>query len=117
MAAKTHIATAGATHQYGVSGTVTNAVVVSTNITKDFRNTDEVVNESGIAIERRYDDRRSSGTITIRLESGYSAPTVGSMLTYDSVDYELTGIVEAEENEGYVQVTYNILQTEGITPA
>lgn len=107
----------GTAHLYGVSGTISTATVLSTSFDEERRNQDETANESGIVIERRYDDTHTTGTITIRIQAGYTIPSAGDTIAYDSTTYEITGVGRTQEQRGMREVTIAVLKSEGITYA
>lgn len=113
MANVTH----GTAHVFGVQGTVASATVMAFNKTKGFALSAETKNESGITIERRYDDRTVDATITLRIQSGYAIPAQGATLIYDSVTYEIVSVSESESNESHKTVDMTLKQSEGITYA
>jgi len=107
----------GTAHLYGVSGTVTNATVLSFRDKQSCKNVSETLDESGKEIERRYDDLQTEATLVVRTRSSYSRPTPGSTVVYDSVTYE---VVDTEKNtvqKGFREVTLNVKKSEGITYA
>jgi hypothetical protein len=109
--------TKGQAHLYGITGTITNATVLSFQVTSRFNNNDETQNESGVGIEVRLDDRREDATITIRMRSGYTVPAIGTELTYNTVKYWIEEITRNETNNGFRELTMNIKNAEGITLA
>ena len=107
----------GTAHLYGVTGTQTNATVLSFRDKQSCKNTSETLDENGKEIERRYDDLQTEATLVVRTRSSYSRPTPGSTLVYDSVTYE---VVDTEKNtvqKGFREVTLNVKKSEGITYA
>lgn len=113
--------THGTVHLYGISGTITNATVVSTDLTDEFLNTAQTVDGDGNQIERRYDDAAESGSITIRLQAGYTIPSPGATLTWNngqaSNTYEITSVGKAQEAQGHRQVTINVMRSANISYA
>lgn len=107
--------THGTAHVFGVAGTITSATVQSFNITEDNQNKTNTIDEDGNEIERRLDDLVSSGSIVIRIQSGYSIPSAGDVLTYDSVNYEIETVDRAETNNAHVVVTLTIKTSEYVT--
>lgn len=107
----------GTAHLYGISGTVANATVLSFRERTFAANTGQTEDEDGNVIERRYDDTTNEATITIRMQSGYTAPTIGSTLTYDSVTYEVVDIEESQQNKGFREMTLNIMKSAEISYA
>ena len=110
--------TQGPAYLYGVSTTVTNARVVSTDLTDSHLNTDTVVDEQGNQVSRHYDDLATSGSIVLRYASGYTIPTPGSgTIAWNGSTYEITEVGKAEEAQGHRQVTLSILKTANVTSA
>jgi hypothetical protein len=108
--------TKGTAHIFGIaSGTITNATVMGFDENKTFGVAAETKDENGIVIERRYDDRKKESSITLRIQSGYTIPSQGDELTYNSVAYEITSVTITEANEAHKTVVLNLLQSEGIT--
>ena len=105
----------GTAHLYGISGTITNATVVSTDLTDTHLNRAETVDENGNQIERRYDDLAEQGSITIRIRSGYSIPTPATTLTYDSNTYEITEVGKTQESQGFRQVSLSVLKSANVS--
>ena len=108
------VKTFGIAHLYGVTGTVTNATVLSFSARESHINEDETTDESGHQIERRYDDEMEESTITLRLKATYTKPTIGDTLAYDSVTYEITSIDRNQEAKGYRTIVLNIKKSEFI---
>ena len=107
----------GTAHLYGVTGTVTNATVLSFRDKQSCKNVSETMDENGKEIERRYDDLQTEATLVVRTRSSYSRPSPGSTVVYDSVTYE---VVDTEKNtvqKGFREVTLNVKKSEGITYA
>jgi hypothetical protein len=105
----------GTAHLYGVSGTVTNATVLSFSQRTFAANTAQTEDESGNVIERRYDDTTNEATITIRLRTAYTPPTIGSTITYSTVTYEVVDIERSEQNKGFREMTINLIKSAGIS--
>lgn len=113
MAAKTF----GTAHLFGVDGTITNATVMSFSTDENHGISDTTKDESGIVIERRYDDETTTASITLRFQAAYTEPTIGTQLTYDSVKYIIETKGKAQEQEGFQQITLGLITSEGITLA
>lgn len=105
----------GTAHLFGISGTVSNATVLEFSLDDEFANKAQTENESGNVIERRSDDITKTGSITIKIRSGYSIPTVGSNLSYDSVAYEITKVGRAQKNKDFRTVTLGIITSEFVS--
>lgn len=110
MAASVH----GTAHLYGVDGTLSNATILNVSLGNEFALSDTTVNESGVVIERRFDDRTVNGTVTIRIRTGYTAPLIGAILTVNAVKYILTALTHDEESQGYRTQTYTLIRSEGV---
>lgn len=107
--------TYGTAHLYGVSGTITNATVLSFSLDHSHGVDDNTVNESGQMIERRYDDIIQEGTITLRIQATYTIPAIGTVLVYETIRYEITGLTNAQEAQGFRTITFRIKRSEYIT--
>ncbi|MCM8526670.1 MAG: hypothetical protein NE327_09155 [Lentisphaeraceae bacterium] len=111
MAAKTF----GTVHLYGVNGTHSDATVLSVNKTKNHALEDQTENESGVVIERRYDDETEEITLTCRFQSGYTSPSIGTTFAYDGTTYEVTQVANSEENKGYRTEEISGKKSEGVS--
>lgn len=110
--------TQGTAYLYGVSNTIANAVVISTDLTDSYLNTGEVVDEQGNQVSRHYDDLATSGTIVLRYKSAYTVPTPGSgTIAWNGSTYEITEVGKAEEAQGFRQLTLSVLKSANITSA
>lgn len=107
--------TFGTAHLYGIVGSLTNATVLSFSKRDSHQLEDATVDEDGIEIERRYDDEYCEASITIRMQSAYSEPGIGSTLTYDSTTYEITSKDRNEESKGYRTLALSMKKSEGIS--
>ena len=114
--------TQGKAHIFGLAGTIANATVVSFNWTKSPALNEQTVNENGIVIERRYDDRTQTADITIRITSEYELPSIGDTLAYksNSEDAETTlfsieEIGSSQSAGSHTEVSLSLKTNEGIT--
>lgn len=107
--------TRGTAHLYGIDGTISGATVQDFKQKDQHQNTDSTVDESGNEIERRYDDLAKEATITLKIQSGYSIPTVASTLSYKSITWEIVSIEKVETAKGFRMVTLNLKKTEYVT--
>lgn len=107
----------GTAHLYGISGTVSNATVMAFNANDDTRQNATTEDESGVVVERRYDDKTTEATMTIRQRSTYTKPVVGSVITYDSVKYIVEKVGQSQTNKGYRETQLSLITSEGITLA
>ena len=108
------LTTFGTAHVFGIDGTVTNATVQSFNVTEDFQNRTNTLDESGNEIERRMDDLMSSGDITIKIQSTFTIPNAGDLITYDAIEYEIITVGQAKTNDDYVIITLSIKTSEHV---
>jgi precorrin-2 methylase len=106
----------GTAHVYGVTGTITNAKIQSVTRNEEFANTGTTENESGVVIERRYDDRTKRVTIQLKFTSTYTKPDIGDTITYDTVAYIIEKIGKEEKNKDFTLLTIEGIQSEGVTP-
>ena len=107
--------THGVSHIFGIEGTITDATVQSFNVTGDHQLKTNTLDEMGREIERRRDDETQTGSITLRIQTGYTLPTVGSIIAYNSVNYEVDTVDRAETNGDYVAITLAIKTSEYVT--
>lgn len=108
----------GTAHLYGITagvGAITNATVLSFNVTDEHANRAQTVNEIGNEIEDRFDDLHKTGTITLRIRAAYTVASAASTITYNGETYVITSVERAEEAQGFVTVTYNIQHKEYIS--
>lgn len=110
----------GTAHLFGIIAgvaAITNATVVGFDITDQHNNRAQTVNELGNQIEDRFDDLHKTGTITIRIQSGYTVPAAATVITYNSVAYLITSVQRQESSTDFVQITFNIEKKEYISLA
>ena len=110
----------GTAHLYGIQGgvdVVVNATVLSFSLDKSNKNTAETANEIGNEIERRYDDLHQEGTLTLRPRSGFTNLVPGANYTYDGTTFEVVSEGTAEQNQGFVAITYAIKKSEYVSYA
>ena len=107
--------TLGTAHIFGVAGTFSLASVQSFNVTEDHQLKTNTLDEDGVEVERRRDDLMSSGSIVLRIQTGVAIPGAGTVITYDSVNYEVDTVDRAETNNAHVVVTLSIKTSEGVT--
>jgi hypothetical protein len=105
----------GTAHLFGVNGSVVNATVLSFTEGTSFNLEDETLDENGVGIEYRGDDRRADASIVIRIRSGYTVPAMGSDITFNSIKYFITGISRNETQRGFRELTLTLRNQEGIT--
>jgi len=110
--------TQGTAYLYGISNTITNTRVVSTDLTDVHLNQATVVDEQGNQVSRHYDDLAHQGTIVLRYTAGYAVPTPGSgTIAWNGNTYEITEVGKSEEAQGHRQVTLSVLKTANVTSA
>jgi hypothetical protein len=107
----------GTAYLFGVSGTITNARVLSFSATDAFGLAEETHNEDGVRVTKHMNDITTTASITIRMASGYSVPAIGTNLTYDSVTYWINSITRNQTNRGFRELTLEIEKSEGISLA
>jgi hypothetical protein len=107
----------GTAHLFGISGTISNATVLDFSQDDEFANKATTEDESGNVIERRSDDITKTATITIKIQSGYSIPAVGTDLTYDSVVYEITKVGRRQKNKEHRTVELSLITSEFVSLA
>jgi len=113
MAAQTF----GTAHLFGVSGTQSDATVISVSKNNNFVLTESTKDESGVEIERHYDDRTEDLSLTLKIQSGYTKPDQGDTLVYETVTYEIVSTNETQGNQEFRIFEITAKQSEGITYA
>jgi hypothetical protein len=111
-------ATKGTAHIHGIAGgvgVISNATVLSFNIDSEHANKLVTVNEIGNKIEDTRDDLTTTGTITLKIRSGYTVGAVFSNITYNSVTYQINKVGRAEQAGDFTIITYEIEKSEYIT--
>lgn len=105
----------GTAHLFGISGTITNASVQDFSLDEEFANKSQTEDETGNVIERRSDDITKTGSITLKIRSGYSIPTVGTNVTYDGTVYEITKVGRVQKHKDFRMVTLSIITSANVT--
>ncbi len=105
----------GTAHLYGIEGTVSNATVLKFDVKQSCANVSTTENESGVVVERRYDDITFDATITLRLRSSYTLPAIGSTMSYNSITYEVVEHTKNTVNKGFRELSMTLKKSEGIT--
>ena len=118
----------GTTCVYGITGTVSNLFVQSYSISSSFNAESMVVNEAGITVTHRLDDRKSEITIEGIAKTG-SIPVLGATLSFTvntssaypggtaSVSFAgvVTKVDDKGSSQGFVSVTVTAESYEGIS--
>jgi len=118
----------GTTCIYGVAGTVTNLFVQSYSLSSSFNAEATVVNENGLTITHRLDDRKSEITIE-GIAKTNSMPVLGAALSFTvntnsaypsgtasaSFSGVITKIDDKGSNKGFTAVTITAVDYEAIT--
>lgn len=105
----------GTAHLYGITGTVANATVLSYKNNSKHLQEEATQNEAGQEIERRYDDVCNDATIELRIRSAYTIPAVGTVLTYETIKYEIYEVGTSQVNKGFRTIELKIKNSENIT--
>ena len=112
------------------TGTVTNLFVQSFSVSAGFNNEDTVQDETGLTKTHRLDDRKTTLSVEGIVKIG-TVPTLGGTITFainTNVSYtagsatsSFTGIVtkvdEKSQNKGFVSVSIEAVDYEGIAYA
>lgn len=116
MAAKQH----GTAYMWGVDTTnPTSAQVVSARNSQGLEIDDVVLNSSGEIVSRRLDDIKQTLSLVLRIESGYTRPTLGNKITLTTGafagDWLVVGTDEGKEVKGFVEFTITAEKLEYLT--
>jgi hypothetical protein len=119
----------GTTCLYGIDGTVSNLFVQSYSLTSSFNNEATVVDEDGLTVTARYDDRKSEITIE-GIAKTATMPVLGATLSFTvntasaypsgsasaSFSGTITKVDDKGSNKGFTAVTITAVDYESITP-
>lgn len=122
--------TNGTTCVYGVAGTVANLFVQSYSLSSSFNAEAMVVNEAGITVTHRLDDRKSEITIE-GIAKTSSVPVLGATLTFTvntasaypagSASASFVGVITKVDDkgtsQGFTSVSVTAVDFEGISYA
>jgi hypothetical protein len=118
----------GTTCVYGISGTVSNLFVQSYSLSSSFNAESMVINEAGLTVTHRLDDRKSEITIEGIAKTG-SVPVLGATLSFTvntssaypagSASTSFSGVVtkvdDKGSSQGFTSVSVTAIDFEGIT--
>jgi hypothetical protein len=118
----------GTTCVYGISGTVSNLFVQSYSLSSSFNAESMVINEAGLTVTHRLDDRKSEITIEGIAKTG-SIPILGATLSFTvntssaypagSASASFSGVVtkvdDKGSSQGFTSVSVTAIDFEGIT--
>jgi hypothetical protein len=118
----------GTTCVYGISGTVSNLFVQSYSLSSSFNAESMVINEAGLTVTHRLDDRKSEITIEGIAKTG-SVPVLGATLSFTvntssaypagSASTSFSGVVtkvdDKGSSQGFTSVSVTAVDFEGIT--
>ena len=74
----------------------------------------EIPDEDGKVCHRRYDDITTEGTVEAYFK-GATLPTVGTVLTVDSVKYVVESVGEKVSNKENTKISLKLKTSEGVT--
>jgi hypothetical protein len=118
----------GTTCVYGVAGTVTNLFVQSYSLSSSFNAEAMVINEAGITVTHRLDDRKSEITIEGIAKTG-TVPVLGATLSFTvntssaypagSATASFVGVVtkvdDKGSSQGFTSVSVTAVDFEGVS--
>jgi hypothetical protein len=118
----------GTTCVYGISGTVSNLFVQSYSLSSSFNAESMVINEAGLTVTHRLDDRKSEITIEGIAKTG-SVPILGATLSFTvntssaypagSASASFSGVItkvdDKGSSQGFTSVSVTAVDFEGIT--
>jgi len=120
--------TNGTTCVYGISGTVSNLFVQSYSLSSSFNAESMVINEAGLTVTHRLDDRKSEITIE-GIAKTSSIPVLGATLSFTvntasaypagSASASFSGVItkvdDKGSSQGFTSVSVTAVDFEGIT--
>jgi hypothetical protein len=110
----------GTAHIFGSGATITNATVIGINVTHGFELNSTTEDGTGVTIETRRDNRKKTLTATVRIQSAFSDPALGSAITLAGLQtqfngaYELVSIGGKYGNTEFVELELNLEKYEGV---
>jgi hypothetical protein len=107
--------TQGPAFLYGVDGSIARCAVQSVTRKWSFANVNEVLNEQGNRVTKRYDDTSEDITIEMIPWSYYVVPTVGTWLQYSGKKYIIESIDDKREAKGFMRYTLTCTKPEYIS--
>jgi hypothetical protein len=111
----------GTAHIFGIGAEVTNMTITGITASHGFELETTVEDQVGVTKETRKDNRRKELTITGRVQTGYTAPTLGDSVTVAGLDaqfndtYELKEVGGTYEHTDYVEIELTIEKYEGVS--
>lgn len=105
-----------AVYVFGIDdGSVTSATITAISVKEEYNNVGEVKGEDGKIIEKRFDDRHKTGTVTMLYEVEPTGAIGSGTFAYDGETYWISDRSDSKSNNGYAEFTYSIRKTEFVT--
>lgn len=106
--------TFGTPHKFALYDTVAFVTLQSDDISTKPALDVEVMDETGVVITDRLDDKRYETSLSGVLKTGATIPDIGQTLTYNSVSYIIKQVDDAGTNNGFRKVTLKLVKYQGI---
>jgi hypothetical protein len=106
--------TFGVSHKFALYDTVAFVTLQSDDISTKPTLDVEVMDENGVVITDRLDDKRYETSLSGVLKTGASIPDVGQTLTYNAISYIIKQVDDAGTNNGFRKVTLKLVKYQGI---
>jgi hypothetical protein len=106
--------TFGVSHKFALYDTVAFVTLQSDDISTKPTLDVEVMDETGVVITDRLDDKRYETSLSGVLKTGASIPDVGQTLTYNAISYIIKQVDDAGTNNGFRKVTLKLVKYQGI---
>ena len=106
--------TFGTPHKFALYDTVSFVTLQSDDISTKPALDVEVMDETGVVITDRLDDKRYETSLSGVLKTGATIPDIGQTLTYNSVSYIIKQVDDAGTNNGFRKVTLKLVKYQGI---
>ena len=106
--------TFGTPHKFALYDTVAFVTLQSDDISTKPALDVEVMDETGVVITDRLDDKRYETSLSGVLKTGATIPDIGQTLTYNSVSYIIKQVDDACTNNGFRKVTLKLVKYQGI---
>ncbi len=105
----------GTAHLFGIGFTYTGCTITGASFEQVCALMAQVEDESGIVIERRYDDITNTGKMTVIQRSAFTMPEAGNVITADAIKWEVLSVGRTLENKGFRIVEVSLKNSAGIT--
>ena len=111
----------GTAHIFGVGANVSSATIISVNGSEGFELNETTEDEKGVTVETRRDNRMKELNLTLRGQTNYSLPSLGSAIAISGLDgafndtYEITAREAGYQNDQFAEFTVTCQKYEDVS--